>query len=228
MDINKLMELLRKEKRSPYLQDVGEDFYSLLKEYTVEFYKKYPEYSKERQNRENIIVDLYNARERKIVISALSFARFGKEPDIDYLVPEEEKTLEEILETLRNQRDLLVNFSSERINPVVNETTETDSGEQDVAEQQEAELDEGKTEEPEEEASSEAELDKEPPAIITGSEKKVIEKSTIRILEDMPQIVGVDGRTYGSFKVEDMITLPEANAKIFIKKGSAELIQCRD
>ncbi len=228
MDINKLMELLRKEKRSPYLQDVGENFYSLLKEYTVEFYKKYPEHSKERRNRENIIADLYNARERKIVISALSFARFGKEPDIDYLAPEEEKTLEEILETLRNQRDLLLNFSSERINSVVNETDETDSDEQDVAEQQEAESDEGKTEESEEEASAEPESDKEPPAIILENEKKVIEKSTIRILEDMPQIVGVDGRTYGSFKVEDMVTLPEANAKIFIKKGAAELIQCRD
>lgn len=211
MDINMLTELLRKEKRSPYLQEVGEDFYSQLGTYVSEFYKKYPEHTKERRNLEKIIVDLYNARERKVVLSALSFARFGEEPDIDNLVPEEERTLEQIMEILRTQRDKLLKFTS----PMA------------ASKGSEKLVDEGKIEEPEK-AEPELKAVEEPQTSKKESEKKVVPKNTIRILEDMPQIVGVDGKTYGSFKAEDVVTLPEANAKIFIKRGTAELIQSRD
>ncbi|MFQ5887554.1 MAG: hypothetical protein ACE5HY_02525 [Candidatus Hydrothermarchaeales archaeon] len=117
MDINVLTELLRKEKRSPYLQEVGEDFYPELETYVKEFYKKYSEHSKERRNLEKMVGDIYNARERKVVLSALSFAKFGKEPDMDNLVPEEEKTLVDILEILRTQRDKLLKFTSQSVAP---------------------------------------------------------------------------------------------------------------
>ncbi len=212
MDINTLTELLRKEKRSPYLQKVDDDFYSKLGTYVREFYKKHPEYSKERRNIEKIIADLYNARERKTVLNALSFARFGKEPDTENLVPEEERTLEKIMETLRIQRAELLKFTSLKTAPKRTEREQTD---------------EGRTEEPKE-VEPKPQAIEEPATSKKESEKKHIKNSTIRILEGMPQIVGVDGKTYGSFKAEDVVTLPEANAKIFIKKGSAELIQTKD
>ncbi len=117
MNIDTLMELLRKEKRSPYLQEVGEDFYPELETCVKEFYKKYPEHSKERRNLEKIVGDIYNARERKVVLNALSSARSGKEPDMDNLVPEEEKTLADILEILRTQRNKLLKFTSQSAAP---------------------------------------------------------------------------------------------------------------
>ncbi len=47
---------------------------------------------------------------------------------------------------------------------------------------------------------------------------------TLRIVEELPPIVGTDGETYGSFKPEDIVALPERNAKIFIKHGYGEPI----
>jgi DNA replication initiation complex subunit (GINS family) len=47
---------------------------------------------------------------------------------------------------------------------------------------------------------------------------------TLRILEELPPIVGSDGKTHGSFKPEDIVALPERNAKIFLKHGYGEKI----
>jgi DNA replication initiation complex subunit (GINS family) len=47
---------------------------------------------------------------------------------------------------------------------------------------------------------------------------------TIRILKDLPQIVGVDGKVYGAFKEEDVVTLPEPNGLVFINQGVAEQV----
>ncbi|MFQ5975886.1 MAG: hypothetical protein ACE5J5_06200 [Candidatus Hydrothermarchaeales archaeon] len=210
MDINTLTELLRKEKRSPYLQEVGEDFYSQLEKYINEFYKKYSEHSEERKNLEKLIVDLYNARERKVVLNALSFARRGTKPEVENLVPEEEKTLKEIMEILKIQRDKFLKFTSQTSIPKGNKKQ--------IDEAKIGDLEKVK---PELKTVEEPQTSKE-------SEKKIFPKRTVRILEDMPQIVGVDGKTYGSFKLEDVVNLPEANAKIFIKRGVAEFIQFKD
>ncbi len=49
----------------------------------------------------------------------------------------------------------------------------------------------------------------------------------VRILKDIPQIIGTDMKTYGPFKPEDIATLPEENAKALIKQGAAEEIEVR-
>jgi DNA replication factor GINS len=43
----------------------------------------------------------------------------------------------------------------------------------------------------------------------------------IRILRELPQIVGADMKIYGPFKPEDIATLPEENARALIKQGAA-------
>ena len=43
----------------------------------------------------------------------------------------------------------------------------------------------------------------------------------VRILQEMPEIIGVDMRTYGPFKLEDIATLPKENARTLIKQGAA-------
>ncbi|KYH39541.1 MAG: hypothetical protein AYL33_007990 [Candidatus Bathyarchaeota archaeon B63] len=47
----------------------------------------------------------------------------------------------------------------------------------------------------------------------------------VRILRDIPQIVGVDMKTYGPFKKEDVASLPVENARILIKQGAATEIE---
>jgi DNA replication factor GINS len=44
----------------------------------------------------------------------------------------------------------------------------------------------------------------------------------IRFLEDHPQLVGVDLKTYGPFRADDLATLPAENARLIIRKNQAE------
>ncbi len=43
----------------------------------------------------------------------------------------------------------------------------------------------------------------------------------VRILQEIPEIIGADMRAYGPFKPEDIATLPKENARTLIKQGVA-------
>ncbi len=44
----------------------------------------------------------------------------------------------------------------------------------------------------------------------------------IRFLEDHPQLIGIDLRTYGPFKADDLAVLPMENARVIIRRNGAE------
>ena len=46
-------------------------------------------------------------------------------------------------------------------------------------------------------------------------------KVVVRFLKDVPSIVGVDLKTYGPFKSEDVASLPVENARVLIRQGLA-------
>jgi DNA replication factor GINS len=47
----------------------------------------------------------------------------------------------------------------------------------------------------------------------------------LRFLKDVPAIIGVNLKTYGPFKAEDVACLPAENAKILVKQGLAEKVE---
>lgn len=49
----------------------------------------------------------------------------------------------------------------------------------------------------------------------------------VRIKKDIPEFVGVDGKTY-KLRREDVVVLPELNAKALIKDGIAEEIEVKE
>jgi DNA replication factor GINS len=49
----------------------------------------------------------------------------------------------------------------------------------------------------------------------------------VRILQEIPEIVGADMKTYGPFKPEDIASLPKENAKTLIKQGIAAEVETR-
>jgi DNA replication initiation complex subunit (GINS family) len=51
----------------------------------------------------------------------------------------------------------------------------------------------------------------------TGRPKRIV----VRILTEMPAIVGADIKTYGPFKPEDVVSLPLENAEILVKGKAA-------
>jgi DNA replication factor GINS len=46
----------------------------------------------------------------------------------------------------------------------------------------------------------------------------------VRFLAEHPQLIGVDLRTYGPFRADDLATLPLENARVIVRKNGAELV----
>ncbi|MEM1515808.1 MAG: hypothetical protein QXH24_07190 [Candidatus Bathyarchaeia archaeon] len=62
--------------------------------------------------------------------------------------------------------------------------------------------------------------------ILLGRRSKVKQSKSksfvvVRILKEIPQIVGVDMKIYGPFKPEDIAVLPEENVRMLVKQGFA-------
>ncbi len=47
----------------------------------------------------------------------------------------------------------------------------------------------------------------------------------LRFLEDYPQLIGVDLKTYGPFRAEDLAAIPIENARLIIRKNQAEPVE---
>ncbi len=63
-------------------------------------------------------------------------------------------------------------------------------------------------------------------SILSGRSSRVEVKEKpktmiLRFIQEIPAIVGVDMKTYGPFKPEDLASLPIKNAKILVKQGIA-------
>jgi DNA replication factor GINS len=50
----------------------------------------------------------------------------------------------------------------------------------------------------------------------------------VRFLDEHPQLVGVDLKTYGPFKADDLAALPVENARLIIRKNQAEPVELGD
>jgi DNA replication initiation complex subunit (GINS family) len=62
-----------------------------------------------------------------------------------------------------------------------------------------------------------------------GQQKEIFEgkkepMQVVAFLETIPQFVGIDMRNYGPFEKGDIATVPVANARLLVEKGSAKQI----
>lgn len=195
MDIKALLDIYRKEKMSPYLQDLGEDFYEEVRGGIRELEAQYDESRgntkqeskllRELENVKSVVLDLYEIRERKVVLGALNYVRRdGEEFEMEDLTESEEKMLEDVAGILKeNRRAVFEEGSAKKV--------------------KKAPAPEKKEAKPE----------------------NKIRLVTVRITKDLPSIVGADGKIYGEFKEEDVVSLPDANARALIGQGAAEEIK---
>jgi hypothetical protein len=58
-------------------------------------------------------------------------------------------------------------------------------------------------------------------ASLGSSDTRRSKRIVVRILTEMPAIVGADIKTYGPFKPEDVVSLPLENAEILVKGKAA-------
>lgn len=204
---------------SPYLQELGKDFYRELQAYVSEVHSRYVEESKkgvisklsmalsELENTKAIVSDIYETREKKIVYNALYYIKSEEEMGIENLTLEEEEMLRRIIDVLREQRSSVLEKIIGEIGYLPPPEGAKSRHKKDEKQGRE------ETNAQQSDASAEAMTQIPPP-----------KKTTIRMLKDLPSIVGIDGKVYGSFKKEDVITLPEGNAKVLINQGAAEYV----
>lgn len=55
--------------------------------------------------------------------------------------------------------------------------------------------------------------------------KRSSKRIVLRILKDIPALIGSDMKSYGPFLVEDVASLPSENAELLIKQGLGKLVK---
>lgn len=211
-----LRKIQQREKKTPFLTKLYSEFYQDLQEYMDTMKKRLNEEKSETkinllkdeiENNKKIILNIYEHREKKLVVAAVTKAR-GGDPDLKNMLPQEKTLFNSIIEILKTKR---------------NEFFEKETKEKKDDEQKEEKKEETqKTEEkPVEESDKENDSEEE------TSERKSNDYPVIRVIKDMPEFMGTDKRKY-FLKKDDILSIPENMADMLEKRKAAEKIDYTD
>ena len=116
-----LRKIQQTEKTSPTLTSINQSFYSELSDYLKNLEDRFEKesYSQKQlllrdeiQNTKKIANNIYEQREKKILLAAISKAR-GGEPDLKNLVDEEKKLFDTTLQIMKETREKILNKKAE-------------------------------------------------------------------------------------------------------------------
>lgn len=201
-----LRQLQQKEQQSSTPTQISKDFYIKLEEFVKTLESNFDEnanvlkaklYKQELSNTKKLAQSIYDLREKKIVSAALIAAR-GAQPDLSHYIEIELELYYKLLDALNNTRHCLSKQRSKKKNqhtPNISENSKSESL---------------KKEEHRKASST-------PSRIPTQSEPTRI----FRVLQDMPEFVGTDAKTYILYK-QDVLCLPESIVPLLCKRGIIE------
>ncbi len=198
MDIEKLWEILYKERKTASLQELPEDFSEEVREYIEKLKDEKGEADEKRM--ELVEDEIRNARMkvediiRRRIGKIVKIASSGMKTLPKGMLEEEER----IFEGVKSH----VEEGKERIFALMLGEKEGES--------------EGKSEKKNDETAEQTSKTAESISVKNRNEELHI----VRVLEDMPTFMGTDGRIY-KVKKEDVIMLPKTNAEILCKRGVA-------
>ena len=204
MDIEKFWEILYRERNTASLQELPDSFCEEVREYIKKLEEEKREVDIKRselvedeiRNARMKVEDIIKRRIGKIVKLASS----GMKAAPKGMLEEEEK----IFEGVKSH----VEEGKERIFALILGEKEGESEREEKREKEAEELAEATLKEVEKTTSS----------VLEKSRSE--ELHIVRILEDIPTFMGIDGRIY-KVKKEDVIMLPNTNAEILCKRGVA-------
>jgi DNA replication initiation complex subunit (GINS family) len=205
-----LRRIQQAEKSSPQITQISKNFYTDVSSFLRSLEhrltnEKKPQkqmlLAEETQNIEKIIRNIYEQREKKIMLAAIARARGGN-PNIKLLVPDEKRLFDELYQQI-------VLFRKKILSSELQEQENTSSDEQIEKKQNDTEIKTTKSEEDEE---------KKMP------KKKLDNHLILRILEDIPSFIGTDNNTYTLHK-SDVISLPEDMAMMLLNRKVAKKVQ---
>lgn len=216
INYEKLFELLRREKGRDELQKLDSEFLSNFVEYLnnklallESSRKKQDIFSSadsagtltQIENIRRMMRELYERREKKIILMALNRSRTGSRIiDTSNLMEQDKSFFEELQASMDRYRKGILDRILSGKEPEIPELC-TGRGEGPDAEKEE----------------KEKKREKEQP--------KEGETKLLRFLKPVPRFVGKELETYGPFEEEDMANLPADIANVLIAKGRAEEMQ---
>ena len=183
-----LRKIQQMEKNSPTLTDLRPDFYENLSEYLKNLDNRFEcESSSQKQmllkdeiqNTKKIATSIYEQREKKVLLAAVTKARGGT-PDLKNMVNIEKNLFEPVLELMLNSRKKIL--ENETIENISNDTKSV-------------ELKEKKTEEKQENSNPIVRINQDVPEFIGTDEKKynIRKNDLISLPEDMSDTLSKRG-----------------------------------
>ncbi len=183
-----LRKIQQMEKNSPILTDLRPDFYDNLSEYLENLNNRLESESSsqkqmllkdEIQNTKKIATSIYEQREKKVLLAAVTKARGGN-PDLKNMVNIEKNLFEPVLELMLNSRKKIL--ENETIENISNDTKSV-------------ELEEKKTEEKQENSNPIVRVNQDVPEFIGTDEKKynLRKNDLISLPEDMSDTLSKRG-----------------------------------
>ena len=215
MDIEKLWELLHKERNTASLQVLPETFHEDVREYLKKLEDEKTEAGGERGRSELVEDEIRNARmkaediiQRRIgKIVKLASSGMGTQPK--EMLDEEANIFEGVKNYVEQGKErLFALLSSENEGAIKSEGIREDEREEQNA-QGDAETVEHSFKQV-----------KQPDSAENGNQNEKEEMHIVRILEDIPTFMGIDGEIYNVGK-EDVIMLPKTNAEMLCRRGVA-------
>ena len=200
-----LRKIQQAERTSPQITKINNQFFKDVQLFLNELEQRLEKEKKaqkkmllaeECQNIEKIVRNIYEHREKKIMLAAIAKARGGN-PSIKALLPDEKMFFDDLYQNIVSYRKkILENDDNDEELKKETVNSETQMGEK---------------------QSKEKEGVQEEKAIVN---KKENSHPIIRIVKDIPAFVGTDNKTYNLHQ-KDIVSLPEATAKMLIKRKVA-------
>lgn len=219
MNLEELRRIREEERAKDSLQDLHEDFYEEVGTYIDELRHERDEaaanapdpfndetvqrLSDELGTAERIVEALYERRVGKIVKRA-SFEAADMGGDRGGMTAEEQELCEAIVARIRENRErVLDTVSTTDAQPAQEDLDPYHRGQESPADQEESAstTDKQTSDQPEEDDDT--------------------ARTTVRITQDIGEIVGIDDRAY-ELETDDIVSLPTINAKPLLERGVAE------
>ena len=201
-----LRKIQQLEKNTPVLTSVKTDFYSDLAEYleslNTRFEKEDDSQKKtllkdEIQNTKKIVVNIYEQREKKILLAAVSKARGGN-PDVKNMLSDEESLFESVLKSMEKSRDALLENKK-----CISEDAEPQK------------------------TGEETKKDETQKQNHANSNTKTTGANTNPLLivtQDLPEFVGTDTKKY-NLRKNDIISTPKDMANMLCQRNAVEKLE---
>jgi len=214
-----LRRIQQAEKNSPQITQINKEFYDDVTVFLNQLEKRLVDEKKpqkqmllaeESQNIEKIIRNIYEHREKKIMLAAISKARGGN-PGIKHLLPEEKMFFDELYHNIVLFRKKIFTNQSKEIETDKKATSQSKPN--------------GSVSKKETIAEKNTEKQNDP--IQTTKNEKPQKDNTnpiLRILENIPSFVGTNNQTYTLYK-GDVISMPPDMAKMLLNKKAAKKIR---